>query len=100
MEANFFLLILKPRDVNFVQECQKCQICGYLGKTRIKILQKNTSVHKTTRTVCKAFCCYIVFEEVLDVDLLQWSLRSLSGCATAYCAGGLPLQLQHSTSAK
>ena len=27
VEAIFFLLILKPHDVNFVQECQKCQIC-------------------------------------------------------------------------
>ena len=26
VEAIFFLLILKPRDVNFVQEWQKCQI--------------------------------------------------------------------------
>ena len=25
--GNFFLLILKPCDVNFVQDCQKCQIC-------------------------------------------------------------------------
>ena len=29
VEAIFFLLILKPRDVNFVQEWQKCQICQF-----------------------------------------------------------------------
>ena len=29
VEAIFFLLILKSRDVNFVQEWQKCQICQF-----------------------------------------------------------------------
>ena len=29
VEVIFFLLILKPRDVNFVQEWQKCQICQF-----------------------------------------------------------------------
>ena len=27
VEATLFLLILKACDVNFVQKCQKCQIC-------------------------------------------------------------------------
>ena len=28
----YFLLILKPIDVNFVQKCQKCQICVIWNK--------------------------------------------------------------------
>ena len=32
-----FLLILKPRDVNFVQEWQKCQICQFRKNSNVLI---------------------------------------------------------------
>ena len=36
----FFLLILKPCDVNFVEECQKCQICLFRKNSIGCYLQK------------------------------------------------------------
>ena len=36
----YFLLILKPLDVHFVEKYQKCQILCYSGKTRLTLLDK------------------------------------------------------------
>ena len=32
LDATLFLIILKPCDINFVQKCQKCQICVFFVK--------------------------------------------------------------------
>ena len=41
VEAIFFLLILKPCDVNFVQEWQKCQICQFRKNSYVKVTLLN-----------------------------------------------------------